>query len=190
MTIANVKSPVAAIAPTAEIVFPAALSLPDWPESSGPVDANGTSFLILSFGGLESAEVAGRWMAEAKNHGPTTLAVFDTFDDEAAAALPGILERVRVGVRIMVVGGQHDVLAALAVARSCGAGETESRGFATHTRDLAFYCAHCRATHRAEVAPGENVRCPACDRMLEIHAALNRSRGSFLASATEARNLP
>lgn len=172
-----------------EIVHPAALSLPAWPEHHGAVDPSGTSFLILSFGGLESAQVAGDWMAEAKNYGPTTLAVFEEFDDDAAATLPGVLQRLRIGVRILVVGGQHDVLATLALAQAHGASEAELYGFATHTRDLAFYCAHCRGTYRAEIAPGGTVRCPDCDRLLEVHAALNRARGSFLASDTEARKL-
>lgn len=172
------------------IVHPAALSLPNWPEHPERVDTSGTSFVILSFGGLEAADTAGAWVSEAAEHGPTTLLVFDQFDDYAAAALPDVFDRCRTGVRIMVVGGQHDVLAAVALARSCGAGDCELRVYATHTRDLSFFCAHCRGTHRAEAAPGQLVGCPGCSRTLEVHAALNVSRGSFLASDAQARDLP
>ncbi len=164
------------------MVHPAALSLPHWPEHPGRVDSAGTSFLILSFGGMESAATAGVWISQAQDHGPTTALAFDTLDDDAVAALAASFARCRTGVRIMVVGGQHDVLAALALARSYGACDAELTSFATHTDDLGFYCAHCRGTHRAHAAPGQLVVCPGCGRTLEVHAALNASRGSFLAS--------
>jgi hypothetical protein len=178
-----------------EVIHPPALSLPIWPLAPEPVDAAGTSFLIICFdepGPREVAaqEVARAWTSAAELIGPTTLAILSTVDQNGRSELAALLSRCRTGVRIMIVGGQHDVLAALAVAREHGASPSELRSFTIHTKDLSFYCAHCRSTYRGAARPADHVVCPGCQRTLEVHCALNSARGSFLAAAVHARDLP
>ncbi|SKZ74344.1 Uncharacterised protein [Mycobacteroides abscessus subsp. abscessus] len=88
-----------------------------------------------------------------------------------------------------MTGGQYDVLTALALARESGAIADELSAFVTDTTDLPVYCAHCRDTFRGVGAPGGVVECPGCARRLEIHEHHSASRGSFLASAVDARDL-
>lgn len=174
-----------------EVVHPPALSLPRWPSEPGPVDADGRSHLVVAIGpDPEVARVSGGWVRAAEALAPTTLAVLDTMSDPIdRATLADALERAHTGVRVMITGGQYDVLQALAFARNVGLLPQELTSFAAHTRDLPLYCAHCRETHRVEGEPGGEVTCPGCDRHLEIHAHLSAARGSFLASDARAREL-
>lgn len=165
------------------------LGLPHWPAVPEPVDPSAAAVLVLALGGHpRTAEVAGAWVREAEGRVPTRLVVADdlvTGHDDLAAAL----EAVRVGVRIMVVGSQHDVLLTLARCRAHGASGTELRAFvvdAVGPTDLPVYCAHCRATHRLHGEPGGTAVCPGCTRLLEIHPHHSAVRGSFLASDTGA----
>lgn len=172
-----------------EFVHPAALSMPAWPAEPESVDASGASFLIISIGGTEAAEVTGSWVREAESMASTTVLVLDDLSGESEHQLRVQLMQARTGVRIMVAGGQYDVLRALAIARSGGAGAAELRSFVTHCDDLPMYCAHCRDTYRVEASPGGTVNCPGCARELEIHHHLSARRGSFLASDAHAREL-
>lgn len=69
------------------------------------------------------------------------------------------LKRARTGVRVMLVGGQYDVLTALAIARDSGLIPEEITSFVVDTEDLPVYCAHRRITFRAEAAPTDLLRC-------------------------------
>ena len=175
----------------AEVVHPAALSLPRWPAEQEPVDPGGTSYVVVAVGpDAEVAGVAGGWVRAAEALAPTALAVLDAMSDPAdRTTLADVLDRARTGVRVLVVGGQYDVLQTLAFAREIGLLPHELTSFVTHTRDLPLYCAHCRDTHRVEGEPGGEVTCPGCARRLEIHAHLSAARGSFLASDARAREL-
>lgn len=173
------------IAATAATGVP--LGLPHWPAAPEPVDPSAASVLVLALGGHpRTAEVAGAWVREAEGRVPTRLVVADDLasghEDVVAA-----LDAVRIGVRIMVVGPQHDVLLTLARCRAHGASGAELRAFVVDAEgptDLPVYCAHCRATHRLHGEPGGTAVCPGCTRLLEIHPHHSAVRGSFLASDT------
>lgn len=173
-----------------EHVHPPALSLPSWPLEPEPVDRSGTSFLVIAVGASQCAHIARAWAQQAEAIAPTILAVYESLEPDDRSDLVRVLGRCRTGVRIMVVGGQYDVLTALALARSAGAIGDELRSFVTHEHDLPIYCAHCRDTYRVEGSPGDDAQCPGCLRILEIHPHMSAVRGSFLASDAHARELP
>ncbi|MDF9717908.1 dimethylamine monooxygenase subunit DmmA family protein [Nocardioides sp. ChNu-99] len=173
------------------------LGLPVWPAEPEPVDPSGTSYLVVALGtAARTAEVAARWVRAAEAQAPTRLVVADDVVN-GRSDLVAALVAARTGVRILVVGGQCDVLLALALARTHGAGEAELRSFAVDgaaaaaglPTDLPVYCAHCRDTHRVHAPYGGEATCPGCARLLEIHPHLSATRGSFLASDARAREL-
>ncbi|MFW6775845.1 dimethylamine monooxygenase subunit DmmA family protein [Nocardioides sp. CPCC 205120] len=173
------------------------LGLPVWPAEPEPVDAGGTSYLVVALGtAARTAEVAAGWVRAAEGRAPTRLVVADDLGSGREDLLAA-LGTARTGVRIMVVGGVCGVLGTLALARSCGAGEAELRSFAVdgaaaaagEVVDLPVYCAHCRAPHRVRATYGGAATCPGCARHLEIHPHLSASQGSFLASDARAREL-
>lgn len=178
--------------PVAEVVHPPALSLPDWPAEPPPIDPTATSYAVVAIGPHpRTRDVASAWVADAEGRAPTTMVVLDGLVDQRDhAELTDALGRARTGVRVLAVGGQHDVLLAVTAARDAGAIDAELTAFCVHTDDLPMYCAHCRATHRAEAAPGDEVTCPGCGRLLEIHAHFTRALGAFLASDVRAGELP
>ncbi|CAN5606394.1 dimethylamine monooxygenase subunit DmmA family protein [soil metagenome] len=168
------------------------LGLPCWPDTPEPVDPTAASYLVLCVGADERAvEVAAGWSAAAERLAPTRLVAVAGLDD-GRASVEQALDAARTGVRILVVGGQYDVLRTLALAREHGAGPAELRSFvsdagrATH---LPVYCAHCRSTHRMVGQPRGEADCPGCGRRLEIHPHHSAQRGSFLASDVRAREL-
>lgn len=164
-----------------------------WLRAHGPapVDESGTSFLVLAIGGgPRAAAIAGEWTAAAERIGPTTLGVLDAIDQPAdRATFDELLARARTGVRVMVTGGQYDVLQALALLRGAGAQESELRSFVTDRRDLPVFCVHCQTTFRAAAEPGGRARCPRCARSLEVHDHPAAHLGSYLASDAEATAL-
>lgn len=164
---------------------------PQWPTTPEPVDPDGASYLVLAIGAHpDTARVARSWVESAEAMAPTTLGVLDRLDDPVdRAALRELVGRTRTGVRVMVVGGEYDVLQALAEARAAGLLPVELRSFVSDRADLPVYCAHCRATHRIATRPGAEVDCPGCGRRLEVHEHLSAHRGDFLASDARAREL-
>nr|WP_287001409.1 MULTISPECIES: DUF3445 domain-containing protein [Gordonia] len=165
--------------------------LPEWPSRPPEVDAAGSEFLIVAAGAAdETAHTARAWVRTAESIGPTRLLVLDslTHDDDRTSLIDA-LAATHTGARILVTGGQYDVLTALALARESGAIADELAAFVTDTTDLPVYCAHCRDTFRGVGSPGGVVECPGCTRRLEIHEHHSASRGSFLASAVDARDL-
>jgi dimethylamine monooxygenase subunit A len=162
-----------------------------WPDSPGDIDSEGAAFLIIAASTEpEVRDVAQMWLTAATLTAPTRLLVVGSLaDDNDQQAVEQAVAEARTGVRIMVVGGQHDVLLTLAAARAAGALPQELTAFVTHTRDLPMYCAHCRDTHRVVGQPGEVVECPGCRTQVEIHLHHSAVRGSFLASSAEARTL-
>ena len=174
-----------------EVVPPQVPSLPRWPESPDPVDAEGTSFLVVAVGGGRAAgDVARAWTDQAEGVGPTTLVVLDAIDDDAdRAAFDTVLARTCTGVRVMVVGGEYDVLQVLSLLRRAGALESELRSFVTDRSEIPVFCAHCQTTFRATTRPGGEAPCPSCRRTLEVHEHLAALRGSFLASDANATSL-
>ncbi|WP_206051822.1 dimethylamine monooxygenase subunit DmmA family protein [Nocardioides ferulae] len=176
---------------TREVVPPQVPSLPRWPEAPEPVDSDGTSFLVVAVGGGPAAgDVARAWTDQAEGVGPTTLVVLETIDDKAdRASFETVLARTCTGVRVMVVGGQYDVLQVLSLLRRAGALENEVRSFVTDRTEIPVFCAHCQTTFRASTGPGGLTPCPSCRRTLEVHEHLAALRGSFLASDAEATSL-
>ncbi|UQX13592.1 dimethylamine monooxygenase subunit DmmA family protein [Candidatus Mycobacterium methanotrophicum] len=170
----------------------AQLGLPVWPDNPGDIDSKGAAFLVIMAGAEpESRDVAQMWLTAAALTAPTRLLVVGSLaDDNDRQAVEQAVAEARTGVRIMVVGGQHNVLLILAAARAAGVLPQELTAFVTHTRDLPMYCAHCRDTHRVVGQPGELVQCPGCRSQVEIHSHHSAVRGSFLASSVEARTLP
>uniref|UniRef100_UPI003D94D350 heme-dependent oxidative N-demethylase subunit alpha family protein n=1 Tax=Gordonia sp. B7-2 TaxID=3420932 RepID=UPI003D94D350 len=164
-----------------------ALGMPIWPTTPPAVDTTGAAFLVVGIGeDAQTGHVSRLWVGAAEAAGPTRLLVLDSLSEETdLAVLLDALDDARTGTRILVTGGQYDVMMALALAREAGATDAELSAFVTHTRDLPMYCAHCRDTFRVEAAPGSVVECPGCVRILEIHAHHSAVRGSFLASAAE-----
>ncbi|WP_343287325.1 DUF3445 domain-containing protein [Gordonia sp. SID5947] len=161
--------------------------LPVWPTTPDAIDPAGTSFLVVAVGDeAVVGDVAHTWVSTAEAIAPTRLLVLDSLDaEEDRSALVAALESSRTGVRIHIVGGQFDVLTALALAREKGAVPEELSAFASHTRDLPLYCVHCRDTHRVEAEAGGVVDCPGCGRRLEVHAHHSATLGSFLGSWAE-----
>ncbi|ASR05493.1 DUF3445 domain-containing protein [Gordonia rubripertincta] len=164
---------------------PTGPGMPVWPTTPPAVDTTGAAFLVVAIGDdAETAHVSRNWVAAAEAVGATRLLVLDTLTDEHdRAALHDALGEALTGTRILVTGGQYDVMTALAVAREAGAVPGELSSFVVHTRDLPLYCAHCRNTFRVEGRAGGIVTCPGCARDLEIHEHHSPMMGSFLASA-------
>lgn len=162
--------------------------LPEWPSTPPPVDVEGRAFLIVAIGDDPStAHVSRTWVGAAEAVGATHLLVLDAMDhDDDRAALEQHLASSVVGTRIMVAGGQFDVLAALAAARQRGAIAAELSAFVTAADDIGIYCAHCTATSRVVGGVGDVVTCPGCGLSVEIHQHHSATRGSFLASAADA----
>lgn len=171
-----------------EVLPPQVPSLPRWPVTPEPVDGSGRTFLVIAFGGdSAAAEVARGWVEEAEQLGPTTLALLDDVDEAAdRQVLEATLARARTGVRLMVVGGQYDVLQTLARLRRAGALEKELRSFVTGLSEIPVFCAHCQTIFRARTAPGGETACAGCERTLSVHEHLAVLHGSFLASDTKA----
>jgi len=167
-----------------EVVPPAAPSLPEWPAEPAAVDPTGSAYLVVAAGSHpETHEVARRWVVQAESMAPTTMVVLDTVDDpDDRATLGEGLAAARTGLRILVAGGQYDVLRVLTLARDAGAVPAELTAFVVETSELPLYCAHCRDAHRVAGAPGDTVVCPGCARLLEIHIHHAAALGSFLAS--------
>lgn len=175
----------------AEVVHPPRLSLPAWPAAPEPVSREAAAYLVVALGPEESTRsVAGEWAAAAAAIAPVTSLRLATMASAAdRAALQAVLAAVRTGWRILVVGGQYDVLQALAAIRDAGAIPAELTSFVVHTRDLPAYCAQCRTTNRVAGAPGDEVECPGCGRTVAIHPHLSAALGSFLASDARARDI-
>lgn len=135
---------------------------PYWPASPEAVDRTGASYLVLAAGRDEDISAAAQsWVAAAEAVGPTHLVVVDSMADaDDRRTIDEALATARTGVRIMIAGGQYDVMVILATARAAGALNHELTAFVTHTRDLPLYCAHCRDTHCVAGRPGAVVDCP------------------------------
>lgn len=174
-----------------ETIPPQVPSLPTWPATPEPVDTTATSYLVVAIGAQpRTGEVAGSWVHAAEAVAPTRLLCLDSMDDDQDRdRLDEALAGVRTGVRIMVVGGQFDVLTALTVAREAGAIPAELSGFVVHTDDAPIFCAQCRGTFRVPAAPGDEADCPGCARTVEIHGHFASALGSFLASDARARDI-
>ena len=159
--------------------------MPRWPASPPAVDTTGAAFLVVAIGDdPAAAHVSRNWVAAAEAAGGTRLVVLDSLGDAVdRSALQSALDECRTGTRVLVTGGQYDVMTALAMARNAGAVAAELSCYVTHTRDLPLYCAHCRETFRAEAVVGGVVACPGCARDLEVHEHHSPVMGSFLASA-------
>lgn len=176
---------------TTETIPPQFPSLPNWPREPEPVDTTAAAFLVVAIGAAQrTADVAGRWVQAAEAVAPTRLVCLDSMSDEQdCARLQHALSEVRTGVRIMIVGGQFDVLTALTAAREAGAISTELTGFVVHTDDAPIFCAQCRGTFRVAAGPGDEIDCPGCARTLEIHGHFASALGSYLASDARAREI-
>ena len=166
--------------------------LPTWPNTPPDIDTTGTVFLVVAVGDDEETHrVARTWVHAAAAACPTRLLILDALSaDGERRALERELANAVVGTRIALVGGQYDVLTAQAVCREAGAIAAELSAYVSHTRDLPVYCAHCRGTYRVESEPGGLVWCQGCGLRLEVHPHHSAARGSFLASAADARALP
>ncbi|PKZ65220.1 hypothetical protein CYJ73_13075 [Gordonia terrae] len=160
--------------------------MPVWPTRPPAVDTTGSAFLVVAIGDdADVAHVSRGWVGEAEAIGATRLLVLDALVDAAdRSALRSALDECRTGTRILVTGGQYDVMTALAMARAAGAVAAELSSYVTHTRDLPLYCAHCRDTFRVAAAAGGTVACPGCARDLEVHEHHSPVLGSFLGSAS------
>ncbi|MCP2252713.1 hypothetical protein LY13_001456 [Prauserella aidingensis] len=166
-------------------------SLPEWPAEPPPVDPAGTSYVVVAIGGhARTREVARAWVEEAEAAAPTVLAVLDSMSADTDRATFGeVLAAARTGCRLLLVGGQYDVLTASTAAHDAGALPGEIAAFVVDTGDAPIHCAHCRAPHRVAGGPGDEVTCPGCGRLLEIHPHLAWSLGCFLASDAHAMTL-
>lgn len=175
----------------AETIAPQVPSLPSWPQAPEPVDPTGAAYLVVAVGTApRTAQVADTWVQSARAIAPTRLICLDAMDDEPdRSRLVQALAATRTGARILVTGGQYDVLTVLTAARAAGAIPAELTGFVVHTDDAPVYCAHCRGTFRADAGPGDEISCPGCARTLEIHGHFASALGSFLASDARAREI-
>ncbi|MDV6271235.1 dimethylamine monooxygenase subunit DmmA family protein [Rhodococcus globerulus] len=175
----------------ADTLPPRIPSVPHWPVTPPPPNPAAASYLIVAIGALEStARVVNQWISQAGETAPTQLLTLDSMESSTdRAALVRALDCAYTGVRILVTGGQYDVIVALTAARDHGAIACELTGFAVHTRDAPVYCAHCRNTFRAQAEPGELIMCAHCARTLEIHEHFTSALGSFLASDAHAREI-
>ena len=166
------------------------VTLPTWPAEPAPVDPTGAAYLIVCIGSDPRAEgVTARWAAATQTAPTRILRLTTLAEKNDAASYLRVLSECRTGIRIMVSGGQYDVLTAMAMARRCGALPAELTGHAIDTIDLPVYCVHCRTTFRAETIPGECTPCPTCRRTLEVHCHYASAHGSYLASDSTAYDL-
>ena len=132
--------------------------------------------------------MARGWAAAAEAIAPTNLVVVESLTDpQSRQVVEKALTATRTGARILVAGGQYDVMVAVAIAYAAGAEAPELTVFVTHTRDLPLYCAHCRDTFAVQGQPNLVVECPGCARHLEIHPHHSEVLGSYLGSASDAR---
>ncbi|TIC79917.1 dimethylamine monooxygenase subunit DmmA family protein [Nocardioides sp. GY 10127] len=171
------------------------LGLPVWPAEPEPVDPRATGYLVAVCGADPRAEAVGAyWSAAATRVAPTRLlALPDGPVGAGRDLLVRALGELRTGARVMVAGGRHDVLVALAVCRAQGACPEELRSFAVDAHDgpvpLPVFCAHCRAVHAMTAEPGGTTTCPGCARELDVHPHHSAALGAFLASDARAREL-
>lgn len=174
-----------------EAIHPPQLALPAWPAAPEPVTPDAAAYLVVALGTEGSTRsVANQWVTAAKAIAPVILLVLDTMASAADRdSLETALGRARTGCRILVVGGQYDVLQALAAIRDAGAIPAELTSFVVHTRDLPIYCAQCRKTSRVAGAPEDEVECPGCGRTVAIHPHMSAALGSFLASDARAQDI-
>ncbi|MBD0862783.1 DUF3445 domain-containing protein [Gordonia sp. zg691] len=168
-----------------EDTAPIGPGMPVWPSTPPAVDACGAAFLVIAVGdGAETAHVSRAWVSAAEMIGPTRTVVLDSLTEDAdRATLRSALDEAVTGTRILITGGQYDVMTGLALARAGGAAPAELSAYVTDLGDLPLYCAHCRDVFRVEGVAGGTVACPGCARDLEIHQHHSATLGGFLGSA-------
>lgn len=147
-------------------------------------DPAGTSFLAVALG-ADAVAPATAWAGLAESIGPTQVLELSGFDD-GESQLCAALDRARIGIRMLLVGGQYDVGRARAAALTAGACADEIATQVLHTADAAVFCVHCRAVQRMHPKSGV-AHCPGCGRTVEVYDNYSGDRGSFLAAAAEVR---
>lgn len=163
-----------------EVVDSGSWSLPQWPELPPEPDPTGASFLLIGYATPEAQAVAQQWEKVAGRLNPprpVRLLHNYQFDHDQLAEL---LKEARCGVRLLVAGGQYDVLQTMAAARELGLESGEIIGFATAEDDLPLFCPHCQTSSRAYAQVFDWTTCPGCQRALTVKPQYSSQRGSFL----------
>ena len=117
---------------------------------------------------------------------PTLNLRFDAADPENLAHLMAVLERARVGVRLILAGPPADVHGAAAAAAACGLLEEEMTLLADESGPRVLFCAHCRTANQTTQAVGSEVDCQGCATTLEFSGHVSRRIGGYLGFAAQA----
>ncbi|NLS10722.1 hypothetical protein HGQ17_12110 [Nesterenkonia sp. MY13] len=155
-------------------------SLPQWADQPPDPDLTGASFLLISYGDSEAEAVVQQWEAGLRRTDldpPVLRFHASAFDRDQLADK---LAEARCGVRLMIAGGQYDVLQAMATARALGLETGEITRYATAYEDLPLFCPHCQTTSRAYAEVFDWTDCTGCHRVLTIKPHYSSQRGSFL----------
>lgn len=154
--------------------------MPRWPAQPPRVDVAGRVFGVAA--PLDCAVAAG-WVAAISQLGRPSWRI-------EPADLGRALGNATVGVRVMVSGPEHDVLAAGAACREAGLLDDEVTLFATTTSARRIYCVHCKATSLVTTAVGDVATCSACHRGLHVYEHFSRRSASYLGFQANAESLP
>jgi hypothetical protein len=161
-------------------------SVPRWPTEPPSVDPMGRAYLVISRGEAARA-VAAEWAREIRAIGrPLWCDHRDAGSAPATALLRRQIGTARVGLRLMVAGGEIEVLDVLRIARAAGAIEAEWRAHVTAVPARRVQCIHCHQHTIGAVAIGDTICCGGCARSLVVYHHVSRAHGAYMGYMVDA----
>ena len=171
--------------------MPAHASVPRWPSEPPGIDPTGRVYGVVAIDCQSSDDnVVSTWLAALALSdkpmwtltGPAAAAVHEPLAQRLTASV--------VGLRLLIVGPEQDVLALQATARGAGMIDAELTLHVTATDHRRVYCAHCRTTSSVCGQVGDVRPCSGCGRALMIFAHCSRHTGTYLGFLAGAEELP
>jgi len=162
-------------------------SVPRW-EEERRIAEGGRSVTILSFGDAALAQ-ARSLVSSFGGRRVGWLRLPTVWGDTAAEVLERQLSAARVGWRLVLVGPEAAVLSARAAAVAGGLLDAEILPVPIDVTTRSVYCAHCHATHLAEVGIGQCTTCPTCASELVVYHHVSRLHGAYLGYMIDAEEL-
>nr|WP_281355417.1 dimethylamine monooxygenase subunit DmmA family protein [Pseudarthrobacter psychrotolerans] len=111
---------------------------------------------------------------------------FSSANPETLADLKSVLERSRVGVRLILAGPPADVHAAAAAAASCGLLDEDLTLLCDEVGPRVVFCGHCRTANTTDQAIGSEVECQGCATTLAFTDHFSRRIGGYLGFSAHA----
>lgn len=146
------------------------------------VDATGRTFLVAAVGRCpDGRRVATDWVAQAVALGRTATVMVDADARRIRDAVLG----ASAGTRVMFVGPEREVMAAVAAARAAGALPSEVIVHRTTPGAVTVFCPHCATTADTAAVPGDRLPCRSCGTVLEIRPHRSSHHGSYLGAVSE-----